>query len=509
MKKITLFTLLLVFVNFGFSQKIKIHVQNCKDTTVNLLRYFGKNMYYADTAVIKGGIVEFNGKKQTPGMLALYLPDKKWVEFIYNNEEIEFSTDAKDPQATRKFMKSEENKMFFDYLDYLGKQREKMTKLQDEKTAIKDEKNPTSIELTEKIKALSAEVEKYQLDLIAKNPTKLASKILKMTMEVKIPDAPKDADGKITDSLFQYKYYKSHFWDNIDLRDDRLVGTAIFQNKLEEFFSDKMLIQYCDTIVNNAFQLCDRLDPKSKMFEFCVTWIITTYQKSKIMGMDKVFYMMSQKYYCSKNAEGKSPAFWMPAEKLPDLCKTSDEMKNTVLGIKPPNVILPDTSGVWRDFYSLKNEYVVLFFWDPDCGHCKLSTPKLEKLYSQKLKARGIEVFAIAKAVDKNFEMWKKFIKDNHLTFTNVGLTEPVFKVAIKDASPFVPKYTNIESLNFKTTFNIYSTPTIFVLDKNRKIIAKQLSISQLEDFFDHTQGINNPVKIIPPDKEEDEHMSH
>jgi hypothetical protein len=70
----------------------------------------------------------------------------------------------------------------------------------------------------------------------------------------------------------------------------------------------------------------------------------------------------------------------------------------------------------------------------------------------------------------------------------------------------FVPKYTTLESLNYQETYDIYSTPRIFVLDKDKKIIAKSLSISQLEDMLDHLQNQKNAPKLFPPDPEEEEH---
>ena len=95
------------------------------------------------------------------------------------------------------------------------------------------------------------------------------------------------------------------------------------------------------------------------------------------------------------------------------------------------------------------------------------------------------------------------------MTFINVAVTESLFKAAMEDARQFVPKYTTVEALNYQTTFDIFSTPRIFVLDKDKKIIAKQLSISQLEDMMDKLQNKEDSPKLFPPDPEEDEQMTH
>ena len=84
---------ILVILSFVFSafslsaQKVKFKITNYeKDTTVHLIRYFGKGLYYADTAEIKGGMVEFDGEGLKPGVISLFFPDQKMLEFVYNNE---------------------------------------------------------------------------------------------------------------------------------------------------------------------------------------------------------------------------------------------------------------------------------------------------------------------------------------------------------------------------------------------------------------------------------------
>jgi thiol-disulfide isomerase/thioredoxin len=228
--------------------------------------------------------------------------------------------------------------------------------------------------------------------------------------------------------------------------------------------------------------------------------------------MDKVFVRMGQRYYCPKNIDGTTNITWMEDDKLKDLCKKVETYKNLVQGVVPPNLILVDSTDTkWRDFYSLKSEYTVLYFWDPECGHCKKTTPKLGELYAKKLKERNVEVFAIGKAVGEDNVKWKKFIKDNNLTFINVGVTDKIYKEAQDSTSKQeklfkLLKSTTIQSLNYQDTYDIYSTPKIFVLDKDKKIIAKSISISQLEDMMDHLQGKKDAPKLFPPDPEEEEH---
>ena len=498
----------------GFSQKIKIKVLNQKDTTVHLIRYYGEKLYYADTAEMKNGQVVFEGSKQKPGIVGLFLPGQRYFEFIYNNEEVVLETSSPDFISTMKVKKSVENSLFIPYVNFIQTQRAELTKLTEKKSLLGKE-NPEFKNLSDQIDKMNKEVDDYQLKLISENPTKLVGKIVKMSREIAIPEAPRDDAGKILDSNFRFKYYRSHFWDNVDLNDDALVNNPVFHNKLEFYFGKNMCIQHWDSVLYYAFDFCDRLPQNSKMFEYSVGWIASTYGKSEIMGMDKVYLYMLDRYYCTKNAAGKSPAFWVAEDKFEDMCDNLKNKLNLVIGARPPNLILRDTTDTkWFDFYSLKSDYTIVYFWDPECGHCKKTTPKLETLYQKKFKPRNVEIYAIGKAIGKDFEGWKKFIRDNNMSFINVAVTDKLYEQAKSDPNSLVPVYpgekgkpTTLESLNYQTIYDIFSMPKVYILDKDKKIIAKHVSISQLEDIIDRLQGFSDAPKLFPPDPEEDEQM--
>ncbi len=487
-----------------FAQKLRFKIDGQKDTTIHMIKYFGKGLFYADTAEIKNGIVEFDGSKQKPGVLAVFLPDQKMLEFIYNEEDVYIEASLPDMMGTAKVKKSEENKIFIPYVRFINSKRTEANKWMEERNNF-EEGTPKYEDLTTKIDRATEEVEAYQKNIINEHWDKFVSRLVKMSMDVEIPEAPVDADGKIIDSNFRFLYYRDHYWDNIDLTDDRLCRTPIFHTKLKTYFSERMMIQHWDTVIHYAFQFCDQLVPSSDMYQYVVSWLTAKYEKSKIMGMDKVFVYMGERYYCTPDSTGKSPMTMMKDDKLKELCDKVKTHKNLVMGAIPPNIILRDTTDVnWRDFYSLKSDYTILYFWDPECGHCKKITPKLQTLYSKKWKDRNIEVFAVGKAVGEDFEKWKKFIRKNNLEFINVAVTDKLYTAAMEDARQFVPRYTTLESLNYQQTYDIYATPKVFILDKDKKIIGKSLTVSQLEEMMDRLQDLEDLEKIFPKEEEID-----
>ena len=81
-------------------------------------------------------------------------------------------------------------------------------------------------------------------------------------------------------------------------------------------------------------------------------------------------------------------------------------------------------------------------------------------------------------------ENWKEFIVEHKLDWVNVGLTWNVYREAKKEPYKFIPQYTTLESLNYADTYDVYATPKLFVLDKERKFVAKSLAPDQLEDLI-------------------------
>jgi thiol-disulfide isomerase/thioredoxin len=239
-----------------------------------------------------------------------------------------------------------------------------------------------------------------------------------------------------------------------------------------------------DTIAHLVDELIARVEGTEEVFKYMVHTITHKYETSEIMGMDAVFAHMALTYYCpGKNGPGR--ATWMEAEQQEKLCERARKLAPLTLGRKAPNIILTDTTEQrWIGMHDLPNEYILLVFWDPHCGVCKKELPKIKEVYDAQLKAMDVEVFTVAKAVDESLlKDWKKFIREKELDWVNVGLGKHVYEEAKKDPRKFIPAHTTIESLNYAETYDVYSTPKMFLLDGDRRFVGKQLTPEQVVDL--------------------------
>ena len=104
--KILFYLVVFTFLSFlSYGQKLKFKIENQKDTTIFLVKYIGKGLYYADTAEMKNGVVEYDGSKQEAGILAVLLPGNKYFEFIYDNKEVNIETEE-EFEGIKKFYTS-------------------------------------------------------------------------------------------------------------------------------------------------------------------------------------------------------------------------------------------------------------------------------------------------------------------------------------------------------------------------------------------------------------------
>jgi len=205
----------------------------------------------------------------------------------------------------------------------------------------------------------------------------------------------------------------------------------------------------------NFTLLTDKSKEGTEIFEYIIWYITNSSERSKIMGFDKVFVYMVENYYLKNKLPDTNPLV------LKNLTKRTSEIKPALLGKYAGNLILIDTLGAFSSLYEIDSDYTVVIFWDQECGTCKKEISELKSLYEK--DQPDFEVFAVC--VDTNLASWRNFVKKNTLSWINVNGTRSL-------------------SGDYHKLYDIYSTPVIYLLDRNKKIIAKRLDTKQLEGFL-------------------------
>jgi hypothetical protein len=213
--------------------EINFSMPSFRGDTVVLGHRFNASFVPQDTAVADSkGNGTFAGDDSLPeGMYLVFLPNEKFFDLLIGKDQFfEFKTDSGDFVANMKITGSAENEAFYAYQLYLKENREKAQALQ---ATISSAANAAdSASSREALGLLNASVEDHIEELISSNQDNFFGVFLKALQEIKVPNAPLGADGKPIDPAFRYKYYKSHYFDNFDFTDVRLLRTPFYEQKI-------------------------------------------------------------------------------------------------------------------------------------------------------------------------------------------------------------------------------------------------------------------------------------
>ncbi|MCY7411116.1 MAG: DUF5106 domain-containing protein [Chitinophagales bacterium] len=456
-----LLLLILVFPLIISAQKtgyqIIVQVPTMMDTTCFLGRYYGDKQYIIDTVKSdKSGTAVFTGKNKLDGGLYLFVfPDKRYFEIIVDQEQyFSMETQWEDPIKNMKVKGSKDNELFYGYLNHAILLQHESADIQKKFTTAKT-KSDSSV-VYEELKLSEKKVQHSRDEYIKTYPTTFLAKVFTAMKEPVVPDEIPTLPNGRKDSTFAYRYYKSHYWDNIDFSDNRMLRTPFFGSKLNKYIRD-LTVQVPDSINKEADYLCAKAKADSEMYKYVTWWITYSYETSKVMGMDAVFVHMVENYYMTQKA------WWIDSATLDKMIDRARKIAPNLIGNTAPELALKDSSGNWQILSKVKARFTILLFWDPDCGHCQKEIPKVKEVYEAN-KEKGVAVYAVD--IEPDPEKWKKFIREKKLDWINVNDAE--------------------HQSNFRQLYDIYSTPVIYILDEKKVIKAKRIGADQLEEVLTH-----------------------
>ena len=441
--------------------EINITIMDLQDSTVFLAYHLGDKQYIKDTVKLdRSGNGIFRGQQTLPqGIYMIVLPGRKYFEIlISDNQRFSLSCTFSNYFNTLKFTGSKENSAFVEYQkNWVTMQQ---TAIAISKRIQNNKQNNDSLKILGSVQKLQEENMKAYLKSVVKaNEGNFLGTLVKGLLPIDIPKFTIPIGYKNPDSIrwvLNYNYNKDHFFDNIDLNDERLIRTPLLYSRLDSFFTN-VLIQSPDTINKEIDKLINKCSSNYKMFQFVSVYLFNHFRESEIMGHDAVMVKIADDIYLSGKAD------WVTREFKDDLRKQIDLIRPNLIGKKAENMVMDSYKGIFVSLYDVEKDFTVLYFWEPNCGHCQEATPKL-KAYYDKPKDYSLEVFAVCTTADK--EKWTKYIEDNKITWIN----------------GWDPKRIS----HFDFYYNVQSTPTIYVLDKNKKIIAKKLAVEEIGPFIDN-----------------------
>lgn len=447
-------------------REIAITLTPLKNCTVYLGSYFGKGMTLVDsTRLDQNSKGVFKGpNKLTTGIYFVVSPTYTIQFELLMDQQQQFTIQADTAAKESAIIKgSPDNDLF---KDYAGFSNEKGRMLQQLKLALQSANGAEADKIRVSIANTEKEIKQYQTNIHKTKPTSLLSALFYIMQRPELPPVP-IINGK-PDSVYPYQYVKQHYWDNVLFNEDRLLRTPFFEPKLDEYFKYYVSADP-DSIISEVKQMLLMARTGKEIYPYLLTKFTNKYINPEFMGQDKVFVYLFENFYAKGDTVLLNPA------SRKSITERAYSLMANQIGQQAPVLNLTDTSGKKVGLYNINAPFTIVTFWDPNCGHCKEEIPRYDSIYKAKWKSNGVAVYSVNIYENEN-TAWKKFITENKLSadWYQVYQTKEDKLAEEKAGLP-----------NYRQLYDIFKTPTVYLLDNKKRILAKQLSLEQFDALMD------------------------
>ena len=419
----------------------------------------------------KGGRYVFKGnRKWERGTYVLIDSTKKKAISDFTIDDSRRFTISGDSNLTAEKVTvkgSDANTRMFEYIGRNNVARARARKIEQDR---KSDDEAIQQKADAEMEALSNEMIAFEADMMQKYSKYHFFQLQQMFNGPSVPDEVED----------KAVYYRTHYWDNIDLKDHSLVYTPDLFNKMNYYFFGVLYHADADTICRYADMLLQRIEGDTLMMRYFLDFIMPRYYKStKNIGWDQVWCYLVRQYYLT----GKC-GFATPGE-ISNKRQTCEFLEKSLIGANGIELFMADTNQSdnaedWISSHRFPEKYVILWFWDPDCHHCQEQTATLITLYNSLGEAgnRPFEVYAVG--YESDVQKWKNYVKKHNLPFVNVG-------------GPNV-------NVDYQEAYNVHGAPTMIILNADRQIIMnKTLPTASILPFIEQYEKLHPEQANRPP----------
>jgi len=438
------------------SVQMVFNLKNQPAGKTKLVGMFEDQRFIVDSAIIDAnGHFELSRKNLLPqGFYYFILPGQKALQFLIDRDQIfEFSGDMANIATTAEVKGSRCVELFYD-----GMKFDATSGLGAKIAAVAQKLSlpPSSQEFKDALKEYNGLLDQVDQKIASYQKSDPNNFFTKFKVGGQNPRLgyPVKANG-LLDTSKQVYDYRVHFWDGYDFAEKDLLRTPVFANKIKRFFKDLIPLQQ-DSIIKYTDKLVIQAGDNPTYFRAITNWVALQFEPAhtNLMDGEAVYSHIIGKYFTDEKAT------WSTPEDLKKLRARASEMTQSLIGKKAGNVTANDRNGKSQTLYDLKGDVIVVFIYSPDCEHCQEQTPILKGIY-QNWHNKGVDIYSIAANTTK--KEWLEFGAKFQLPWPDV--------FDATNAS-WYPKYF------------VDITPEVYVLDKNRKIVAKNINVKQLPTLF-------------------------
>jgi peroxiredoxin len=447
-KKILLYFLLLSVVP-AYSQavhSISGELKNAGGKKIFLSGFYGEKVNRTDsvTCDASGHFVYTLGPATPTGLYRLSLDKDRFLDLVVNNENIDFVCKGDLSADSTVFLSSVENKIYYFFLGYDRKVQAKLELL----LPLLDfypEHDVFYSGAANEYERLQRSDRKTFDSLSALYPGSYAIRIFRIQQTPFLPSGLTKDD--------RIAYLKQHFLDDVDFKDTLILHSNAWASKAISYLSLYSNNKYSQKQLESEFikavtVILSRASVNPDVYKFLLDYFVGGFDK---YHFDAVITYMADNFQDPFSCEDQA--------RKTQLQKKLENFKKISVGKVAPDITVPDPKGKPVRLSEIKSEYTLLVFWSSECGHCVQMMPQLKDLYD-KQKPKRWEVMTVS--LDTSRSEWTSFLKEQKLNWLNTSELKGFNSISSDE-------------------YNIFATPTMFLLDREKKILAKPISYRELE----------------------------
>ncbi|HNY01865.1 MAG TPA: redoxin domain-containing protein [Bacteroidales bacterium] len=449
---LALWVFLLLFPFSGRSQNtISGTIRHLEGKRVQLMSIYGERTRAIDSAVADpSGRFRFTLVNRLPGMYRISWGKDRFVDVIWNQENVDFRTTETEPGDSLDFTASVENRINMAYLKLDRMNQDKLQLLM----PVVDyypEKDAFYRKAAAELEGLQRSQQRFLDSLIRKYPDAYAIRIAKAYQTPFIP-ASLSKDERLN-------LLKQHYFDKLDFSDTSLLRSMVLVNKaiayLSLYSNNRLSQKQLEAeFIKAVTVMLGAASVNPTLYKFWLDYLVGGFDK---YHFDEVITYIADNF--------KDPSSCEDSERKSALQKKLDTFKKIAVGKVAPDLEVPDTMGKAVKLASVDSEFTLLVFYATTCPHCMSMMPRLKEIY-EKQQPKRFEVMAVS--IDTSRTEWTRFIREQKTGWIDVS-----------DLKGFGGKSAD--------DYNIYATPTMFLLDRAKTILAKPISLMELEQVLrDH-----------------------
>lgn len=274
-----------------------------------------------------------------------------------------------------------------------------------------------------KIDSLKSTHNEYLNSMLSKDHTAFINTYIGFNTEIVVPQEYKKN---------QRQYIIEHYFDNINFNDIRILNSQLLKNKIDDYFDNIIREESVELTCKMIDHILDKSSDCQEVRDYILWDLYSRYFNTKDLKHEKTFIHLVDNYF------SKIEIANLTENIRNEIIKRANILKDITIGSIMPNLSFTDKNGDNVSLEDIKSKNTVVIFHKTDCAICQ----------------KSMRILSLIKKRNKNLEI------------IDINITD--------------------ETLNqdIISRYNITNVPTIYVLDKDRRIISKNIKAEEVEFYL-------------------------